>query len=108
MAVVKFVTSDSPQAPGQGSHIAAAVMAVMLAMGSEPAKTVPAKLKRIKAERTRPTNQNSLTVDQHVFPSKSIGRFTNQSGYVSVHDLHRNKVVQVKPERPFLRQPRMG
>jgi len=72
-------------------------MAVMLAKGSEPAKTFPARPNKIRAERTRPRNPNRLTVDLHVFPSKSIGRFTNQSGYVSVHDLRRNKVIHAKP-----------
>jgi hypothetical protein len=97
MPVVKFITSDSPAQEGQRSQTAAAVMAVMLAKGSEPAKPLPAKPKRVKAERTSPRNPKSLTVDQHVFPSKSISRFTNQSGHVSVHVLRRSKVIRAKP-----------
>jgi len=38
-----------------------------------------------------------LTVRQHVFPSKSIERFTDQSGRVSVHDLRRNEVFSATP-----------
>jgi hypothetical protein len=72
-------------------------MAVMLAKVSEPAKKLPVKPKRIRAERTRPENPNRLTVNQHVFPLRSIKRFANQSGSVSVHDLHRNKDFPAKP-----------
>jgi hypothetical protein len=39
-----------------------------------------------------------LTVNQHVFPSKSIERFTGQSGRLSVHDLRRDKVFPARPE----------
>ncbi len=97
MPVIKVISSGSPaQAPDQG-HLAAAVMAVTLAKASEPSKS-PERRKRARAERTRPRNPNSLTVNQHVFPSKSIERFTNQSGNVSVHDLHRAKGFLAKPK----------
>jgi hypothetical protein len=63
---------------------------------SEPSK-VHQQRKRARAERTRPRNPNSLTVNQHVFPTKSIERFTNQNG--NVHDLHRAKVFPAKPKK---------
>lgn len=95
MPVIKVISSDSPtQAPTQG-HLAAAVMAVALAKASEPLE-VHGRRKKSRTERTRPRNPNSLTVNQHVFPSKSIERFTNQSGNVSVHDLRRVKIFPTK------------
>lgn len=97
MPVIKVISSDSPpQGPIQG-HLAAAVMAVTLAKASEPSK-VHVRRKGARSERTRPGNPNSLTVNQHVFPSKSIERFANPSGYVSVHDLHRAKDFPAKPK----------
>lgn len=97
MPVIKVIDSDQPaQAPNQGPYLAAAVMAVTLAKASEPQKTHEPS-KRARAERTRPRNPNSLTVNQHVFPSKSIERFTDQTGRVSVHELHRGEVIRAKP-----------
>jgi hypothetical protein len=88
MPVIKVIDSG-------GSYLAAAVMAVTLAKASEPTK-IHEQRKRVGTERTRPRNPNSLTVDQHVFPSKSIERFTDQRGRVSVHELHRAQVIRAK------------
>jgi hypothetical protein len=97
MPVIKVISSGSPsQASYQGPHLAAAVMALTLAKASEPPKAHE-RHKRARVEKTRPRNPNSLTVDQHVFPSKSIERFTNEDGHVSVHDLHRGEVIRAKP-----------
>jgi hypothetical protein len=76
---------------------AAAMMAVTLAKSSERPK-VQERQRRERAEKTRPRNPNRLTVNQHVFPSKNIGRFTNQDGYVSVHDLRRGEVISARPD----------
>jgi hypothetical protein len=88
MPVIKVIDSG-------GSYLAAAVMAVTLAKASKPTK-IHEQRKRVRTERTRPRNPNSLTVDQHVFPSKSIERFTDQRGRVSVHELHRAQVIRAK------------
>jgi hypothetical protein len=95
MPVIKVISSAA-QASNQGPHLAAAVMAVTLAKASEPPK-VHERHKRARVEKTRPRNPNRLTVDQHNFPSKSIERFTNEDGRVSVNDLHRGQVIRVKP-----------
>jgi hypothetical protein len=55
---------------------------------------------RTKIEKTRPRNLNRLTVNQHVFPSKSIERFTGKGKRVAVYDLHRNEVVRARPGNP--------
>jgi hypothetical protein len=96
MPVIIISFGSPAQACNQGPHLAAAFMGMTLAKASQPPK-VRERQKRARAERTRPRNPNSLTVDQHIFPSKSIERFTNQSGRVSVHDLHRAKVISAKP-----------
>jgi len=72
-------------------------MGAMSAKLSESVEIRPADPKRGRAEKTRPGNPNKLVRRQHVFPSKSIGRFTNDRGLVSVHDLLRDKVRPVKP-----------
>jgi hypothetical protein len=101
MPVIKVISSGSPsQASNQGPHLAAAVMALTLAKASEPPK-VHERHKRARVEKIRPRNPNSLTVDQHVFPSKSIERFTNEDGHVSVHDLHRGEVSARSRVMPF-------
>jgi hypothetical protein len=101
MPVIKIFSSASPARPSnQGGHVAAAVMAKTLAAVSEFPKP-PELGKRVKAERTRPKNPNNLTLNQHVFPSKSIERFTDQSGCVSVHRLHRAETICVKPNNPI-------
>jgi hypothetical protein len=98
MPVIKVIGSGDPaRVSNQGPHLAAAVMAVTLAKASEPSK-VHEQRKMARAERTRPRNPNSLTVKQHVFPSKSIERFTDQNGRVSVLELRRGKVIRTKPD----------
>ncbi len=72
-------------------------MAVTLAKASQPLE-VNEPRKRARVEKTRSRNPNSLTVNQHVFPSKSIKRFADQNGRVSVHKLHRAMVIRVKPD----------
>ncbi len=98
MPIIKVISSGSPaEASLQGQDLAAAVMAVTLAKVSQAVQGHE-RQKRSRAEKTRPRNPNKLTINQHVFPSKSIGRFTDQSGHVSVHDLHRNVVISAKPD----------
>lgn len=89
--IVVFSSED------QGPYLAAAVMAATLSRASQPLKGPGQQHEGARAERTRPRNPNSLTVNQHVFPSKSIGRFADQSGRVSVHDLRRDKVFRTRP-----------
>src|SRR5438874_43104 len=97
MPVIKVIDSGGQAgASNQGPYVAAAVMAVTLANATEPL-TVHEQRKRVRAERTRPKNPNGLTVTQHVFPSKSIERFADQRGRVSVQELHRAKVIRAKP-----------
>jgi hypothetical protein len=86
MAVIKIFDP-------KGSHVAAAVMAAALSKGSEPIEAAP---KRARAERTRRKNPNSLTVNQHVFPLKTMEQFA-QGGRISVHLLARGKVRPMKP-----------
>jgi hypothetical protein len=101
MPVIKIFSAANPaRPPNQGGHVAAAVMAKTLAAASEPLKPHEHR-KRVKAERTRPKNPNSLTLNQHVFPSRSIERFTDQGGCVSVHRLHRAEVIRIKPNNPI-------
>ncbi|MGL4262612.1 MAG: hypothetical protein ACRCTX_13435 [Afipia sp.] len=83
----------------QGPHLAAAVMAVTLARASGPFRAREQR-GRTKFEKTRPRNPNRLTVNQHVFPSKSIERFTGQGRRVAVYDLHRNVVFRARPANP--------
>jgi hypothetical protein len=83
----------------QGPHLAAAVMAVTLARASGPFKALEQR-GRTKIEKTRPRNPNRLTVNQHVFPSKSIERFTGKGKRVAVYDLHRNEVFRARPGNP--------
>jgi hypothetical protein len=45
-----------------------------------------------KPEKTLPKNPNQLTVKQHVFPSRSIERFRNPNGRVSVYDILRRQI----------------
>ncbi|WP_287988825.1 hypothetical protein [Acidiphilium sp.] len=72
-------------------------MGAMLAKASEPVEMLPVKPGQQKTEKTRPGNPNCLTLRQHVFPTKSISRFGNQNGLISVHDLVRNRIFNAKP-----------
>jgi hypothetical protein len=94
MPVIKVASA------AQGPYVAAAVMSVTLAKASEPLRTNEQR-KRVRAEKTRPRNPNRLTISQHVFPSKSIERFTDRRGRVSVYQLHRAKVILAKPNNPI-------
>src|SRR6516165_2453987 len=96
MPVIKVIGSSAPP-PDLGSHTAAAVMVVALAKASEPAHLRSAAPIGARVEKTRPRNPNRLTVDQHVFPSTSIERFADEKGYVSLHDLRRERIIRVKP-----------
>jgi hypothetical protein len=101
MPVIKIIDPrDSTQGPGQGSHVPAAVMAVALSKGSEPVEAVAKRPKRARAERTRPRNPNRLTVNQHVFPLKTMEQFA-QDGRISVHLIARGDVRSIKPDNPL-------
>jgi len=84
----------------QGPYLAAAVMAATLARASGPLKAREQR-GRTKVEKTRPRNPNKLTIGQHVFPMKSIERFTSQGKRVAVHDLHRGKIFPARPGNPI-------
>jgi hypothetical protein len=43
-------------------------------------------MKKTKYEMTQPKNPHQLVVSQHIFPAKSILRFTNANNAVSIHD----------------------
>lgn len=90
MPVIKVVSGGNC-----GSHLAAAVMGTVHAKLSEPA--FPVKGQKTRVERTRSGNPNKLTLNQHVFPFRSIQRFANQSGRVSVQDVNRGKIRHAKP-----------
>jgi hypothetical protein len=97
MPVIKIVDpGGSTQGSGQRSHVAAAVMAIALSKGSEPVEAAAKRPKRARAERTRPRNPNRLTVNQHVFPLKTMEQFA-QDGRISVHLIARGKVGPIKP-----------
>lgn len=82
-----------------GSHVAVAVMAKTGMMASTLEKGREFRLKRARAEKTRPGNPNRLTLNQHVFPVKSIERFANRNGRAEVCLLDdRNKIIRPKPE----------
>ena len=97
MPTIKVFSSPPGELPEE-PYVAAAVMSTTLAKASEPLKEPQSQTKRGRAERTRPRNPNRLTVDQHVFPSRSISRFVGEDGRVSVNDIRRGKVIRVKPD----------
>ena len=93
---------DPPvSAANQQTHTASAVMAKTLAMASEPEMLSEPRKKRTRGEKTRPRNPNRLTLDQHVFPNKSIERFAGADGRVAVQLLEPNKVLRTKPDNPM-------
>lgn len=100
MPIVK-VFGPPVGAPDQESHTAAAVVAKTLAMTAESETPRKVRRKRTTGEKTRPRNPNRLTVDQHVFPSKSIERFADANDRVAVHLLNRDKIIRVKPDNPL-------
>jgi hypothetical protein len=99
MPVIKVFAGKEP-------YLAAALMGVMAGRGSEPPPK-PAKRKgSIKTEKTQAGNPNELTIKQHVFPCRSIQRFADQSGRVSVHEVGSNKIRRLKPDNQFFCAPR--
>jgi hypothetical protein len=88
MPTIKVYTpNQSLESKWSGPSTAAAVMGAMLAAAAAPIEMLPVKPARAKTEKTQPGNPNRLTLRQHVFPTRSISRFGNQNGLVSVHDL---------------------
>jgi hypothetical protein len=82
-----------------GSYTAAAVMAKTGMMAAAPEKGREFRLTRARAEKTRPGNPNQLTLNQHVFPTKSIERFASADGRVNVRILDpRDKVIRPRPD----------
>lgn len=82
-----------------GSYTAAAVMAKTGMMAAAPEKGREFRLKRARAEKTRPGNPNRLTLNQHVFPTRSIERFAGADGHVDVRRLDaRDKVIRPRPD----------
>jgi hypothetical protein len=85
-----------------GSSTAAAVMAKTGMMAAAPEKGREFRLKRARVEKTRPGNPNRFTLNQHVFPTKSIERFAGADGHVDVRLLDsRNKVIRPRPDNPI-------
>lgn len=98
MPIIRVYGPEQPPENQQnGSNAAAAVMAVILAKAAEPVEMFPEKPVKTKAEKTRPRNPNQLITRQHLFPTRSISRFANQRGLVSVHDLDRDQVFAARP-----------
>ena len=50
-----------------------------------------------KYEKPQKGNPHRLTVNQHVFPVRSIARFTNDDGTVSLNDMSRGLLRRAKP-----------
>lgn len=80
----------------ESESAAAAVMILMLSSASQPIIELPCKHDRI--ERTRPGNPNGLTVDQHVFPLRSMQQFADRTKRVSVFEMTKGKSRQVGVE----------
>ena len=98
MSTIRVYTpGQSPESKGRCPNTAAAVMGAVLSKASEPIEMLPVKRTKAKTEKTRPGNPNRLTLCQHVFPAKSISRFGNQNGVISMHDLVRKRVFNAKP-----------
>ena len=51
---------------------------------------------RHRPEKTLPKNPNRLTLNQYVFPVRSIGRFVGDNGCVTVCDLLRHRIVLLR------------
>lgn len=96
--IIRVYTPAQPQGSnGSGPHAAAAVMGAVLAKAKEPIEIRPVKPAMAKTEKARPGNPNHLTLHQHVLPTKSISRFGNQDGLISVHDLVRKRIFNARP-----------
>jgi hypothetical protein len=108
MPVIKIVDPGGPkQGSGQGSHLAAAAMAVALSKGSEPVKAAAERPRRARPEKTRPRNPNRLTVNQHVFPLKTMEQFA-QDGRVSVPHTALRGSIREAEQSPVLRAQGVG
>jgi hypothetical protein len=83
------------------TYAAAAVFAKTLSMTAEPETPRKVERKRTRGEKTGPRNPNRLTLDQHVFPNKSIERFAGADGRVAVQWLDRKKIIRLKPTNPL-------
>lgn len=77
-----------------GSQLAAALMSAMLAGRPE---SLPSQ-SQSKAEKTRGKNPNRLTVNQHIYPRRSIARFAGDDKRVDVHDVVRCQIRRAKPQ----------
>ena len=86
MGVIKVFSPD-------GGQLAAALMGMMLAGRPESFSSQS----QSKAEKTRGKNPNRLTVNQHIYPRRSIARFAGNDGRVAVHDVARCQVRRAKP-----------
>ena len=51
----------------------------------------------MKSEKTQKGNPHKLPVKQHIFPVRSIERFTGDDGMVSVHVKSNNKIFRASP-----------
>jgi hypothetical protein len=76
-----------------GSHAAAAIMGA-IACGRPDYDD---ETKWSKPEKTRPRNPNQLTLLQHIFPTRSIGRLADADGKVEVYDILRGRSRKAKP-----------
>lgn len=52
----------------------------------------------MKYENTQKGNPHELTINQHIFPSKSIERFLNKQGYIEVYLKSAGKKIKLKPD----------
>lgn len=75
-----------------------AAAAIAGAVGSRAFPTVDINKPRktTRSEKTTSRNPEMLTIKQHIFPAKSIERFYNSRGCVSVYDIIRNKKRETK------------
>jgi hypothetical protein len=58
-------------------------------------------MKTIRHEKTQRGNPHSLTIDQHVFPAKSIGRFIDTAGRVDLVDKIRGRRRKARQNDPI-------
>ena len=52
-------------------------------------------------EKPQQSNPHGLTINQHVFPRRSVVRFANHGGYVQLHDIVHNVVRPAKADDPI-------
>lgn len=58
-------------------------------------------MQKTKYEKTQPKNPHQLVVSQHIFPAKSISRFTNTNNIVSLRDKKHQVERLAKPNDPI-------